>query len=363
MKKNFLLRFKRKIKIEEFLLLLIFVFVSWVAIFLGAYTVGQYNLQRSSYAFYSPDALAFRASGVEDLLNKLKAYMLDFQQTEPKKSLTLLRKETNLVYLAYTKGETTTVPTFTGRYLTYPDFFDGQNYAVVGADFTASTDVSVKTQKGITTLSYRNVDYKVIGRMQQPYTSIANSSACLSLFSDVKYSPIYPFIVDSLDKKTIEKAYADIEALVTQAGGKFSPVELPPSSTSITQFFRVELLNFIVILFAVFAVVLSTVPITLYWAKRRKKDVAVKRFLGFGGGLITFNVYCRFLIIFNIAFFAGYGSSWILYWMQIIEPPSLLSSEVMTAYLFALAFNLVTATVPLVKLMQIEPGDALRRDG
>lgn len=348
----------RKIRIEEIMLLLIFMFISVVALYLGVYSVSMYNMKKASYGLYTPNAMAFK---VRDLDNA-PDIILEYIKTVD--NVAFMQKGFNELMLAYTDGGYSIPPVIDGRFITQEDISSEAKVAVLGVDFGVNNSgkIQVYRKDGLPVLSYGGVEYEIIGTVAFGYPSPVNTSFYRS-FTPQSISTGGAYIIDSPDKKIIKNTYSVIKTMVEQNGGKFVEIDLPQSQVNITQFFQVDLLNLVMMAFAIFTTILATVPITLYWSNRRHKDMAVKRFLGFSTGRIVWQIYRRFLILLLLGFLLGYGSFWILVPLKIMIPPSLFSLQTGVAFLLALLFNVLTALVPVVESMRIDPGDVLRRDG
>ena len=108
--------------------------------------------------------------------------------------------------------------------------------------------------------------------------------------------------------------------------------------------------------------VLSTVPLTLFWAQRRRKRVAVQRMLGFSTSFTLWRMFLRLMILFHLGFLLSYGVYAVIAEIGYLNLKSFFSAEMAVAYLGALIFNILIAIVPFVQTMRVEPGDALRRE-
>ena len=348
----------RKVRVEELLLLLIFIFVSIVAFYLGIYAVKMMNLQKASTALYSPNALAFRVKNLEG------THQLLMDSVKGIEDIALIQKGRNELLMMFSGAGYTIPPIIKGRFLDENDFSARTHVAVLGNEFSATNVVQIIARDGKKYASYYGMEYEIIGTVGFGYSSPVNTTLYRNFTpADTDTSHMGSYILDAPTAKAVKAVYAQLKTVIEQKGGKFVEMELPQSKVNISQFFQVELLNLVMIAFAIFTVVLATVPITLYWASRRRKDMAVKRFLGFSSMLIIRQIFMRFMGLAIVGFLIGYGCFWILVPLKIMIPPSLFSPQTGLAFLMTLLFNIATALVPVVQSLKIDPGDVLRRDG
>ena len=364
----------RKIKTEEVLLVLIFAFVSVAAVFGGRYAVERLALTASETAFYSKDAQAFSAliratEGGNDT-------HVDFQTlinfANQKGNVTVFA---GAVSASLTTGVYSSDPDYqnavkTGRGFTHADFAFGnnvalfinrgkslmKNYAVIEEGGKEYVDCLSQTfdLAPENALLIGELDRDNFGGSAELVVYNLNSISALNVKAVV-------FVLDGGSAKRTQELFAELRERLEAQGFTVTLFELPPAGLDITRFFKMDILNILVIAFAVLAAVVATAPITMLWAKKRFSDVAVRRLLGFNGGIIFRQLILRFLIMFHLGFLGAYGVMYILKLTVGFELPGLFSVEVLIAYAAALVFNLLTALVPVIKCMRIEPGDALRR--
>jgi len=175
-------------------------------------------------------------------------------------------------------------------------------------------------------------------------------------------SNTFPIIVDFSDASRSEHLKQVFTVFLESKGAKVVELEVPESAFTVTGFFNMDLLNLIMLIFACFCVVLSTVPLTLLWAQRRKKRVAVQRMLGFSTSFTLWQMFGRLMILFHLGFLLSYGVYFIIAKFGYLNLKSFFSTEMLVAYSGALVFNILIAIVPFVQTMRVEPGDALRRE-
>ncbi len=364
----------RKIKTEEVLLVLIFAFVSVAAVFGGRYAAERLALTASETAFYSKDAQAFSAliraaEGGNDTHVGFKT-LIDF--ADEKGNVTVFA---GAVSASLTAGVYSSDPDYqnkvkTGRGFTHDDFVFQNDVALfVNRDKSLMKSFAVVEENGKQYVDSLNpvfdmapenalligeLDRDNFGGSAELVVYNLNSGSAANVITTV-------FVLDGGSAKRTQTLFSELKGMLEARGFAVTPFELPPAGLDITRFFKMDILNIMVIAFAVISAVVATAPITMLWAKKRFSDIAVRRLLGFGGGLIFRQLLLRFLIMFHLGFLGAYGVMYVLKLTAGFELPSLFSGAVLLAYAAALAFNLLTALVPVIKCMCIEPGDALRR--
>jgi len=363
----------RKIKTEEVLLVLIFAFVSVAAVFGGRYAAERLALTASETAFYSKDAQAFYAliqSADGNDTHVDFQTLIDF--ANQKGNVTVFA---GAVSASFSTGVYSSDPDYqnavkTGRGFTHDDFACGnnvalfinrgkslmKNYAVIeegGKEYVDSLN-PVFDLAPENALLVGELDRDNFGGSAELVVYNLNSASAVNVITPV-------FVLDGGPAKRTQELFAELRELLETQGFTVTPFELPPAGLDITRFFKMDILNILVIAFAVLSAVVATAPITMLWAKKRFSDIAVRRLLGFGGDRIFWQLILRFLMMFNLGFLGAYGVMYIFKLTAGFELPGLFSGAVLIAYAAALAFNLLTALVPVIKCMRIEPGDALRR--
>jgi len=205
--------------------------------------------------------------------------------------------------------------------------------------------------------------WEAIGAVGYPVVSDINMIRMFNMDTFGAYvSQLNPFIVDFVGEGRKEELKSKLTAILTASGATVVELEVPESVFTVSGFFNMELLNLIMLIFACFCVVLSTVPLTLFWAERRKKRVAVQRMLGFSSSFTLRMMFLRLMILFHLGFLISYGVYVIIAKVGYLNLKSFFSPEMLVAYLGALVFNTLIAIVPFVQTMRVEPGDALRRE-
>ena len=363
----------RKIKTEEVLLVLIFAFVSVAAVFGGRYAVERLALTASETAFYSKDAQAFSAllqmPGGNDVHVDFQT-LIDFADEEGDVTIFAGAVSASLTTGVYSSNPDYQNKVKTGRGFTHEDFAFNNNVALfINRDKSLMKNFAVVEEGGKQYLDSLNpvfdlapenalligeLDRDNFGGSAELVVYNLNSISALNVKAVV-------FVLDGGSAKRTQELFAELSVLLEAQGFVVTPFELPPAGLDITRFFKMDILNILVIAFAVLSAVVATAPITMLWAKKRFSDVAVRRLLGFGGGRIFWQLILRFLMMFNLGFLGAYGVMYILKLTAGFELPRLFTKEVLLAYAAALVFNLLTALVPVIKCMRIEPGDALRR--
>ena len=154
----------------------------------------------------------------------------------------------------------------------------------------------------------------------------------------------------------------ELKQLLEDTGAAVTISEIPKSEMSVSEFFNLNFLNIIMLVFGAFTIVLATVPLTLMWSQKRRKSVAVQRMLGFSSTFTLWLMFGRLVVLFHFGFLLSYGVYAIITKIGYLNLKPFFSAEMAVAYLGALVFNILIAIVPFAQTMRVEPGDALRRE-
>ncbi len=362
---------RRKIKIrpDEAILILLFMLIGIGTIFFGSYMVKQYQFNRASRGFYSENAFGIYAKSPSDepidISEAFRRLILSHEDVTVNRYFNISNVKLTTVF----HGNSFTPDIIKGRYFTEEDFFCGKKLCVIGKNFstqTSSDGGDLIIENGREYYVYEGVKYEVIGTIGFDLQSaIINRSVIFNgdaQKTEMTQSGGSAFIVDAPTKRQAEQLKIDMVEMIENCGGEAVLVEIPTPSMSVSDFFNMDLLNLIMVIFGAFAVVLATVPLTLIWAQRRKKAVAVKRLLGYGGGLIAIQMFLRLFALFNIGFLMSFIAYNVIARIWYLGMRSFFSPEMAVAYSGALVFNILIAIVPFVQTMRVEPGDALRRE-
>ncbi len=364
-------RARLRIRPEEALLVFLFLMIGIGTIFFGDYAVRQYRFSEASRGYYSENAFGLYAH-TDQKGQTLDCFEIVCRVVSENDGVSVSR------YLGGTSSVTRLGTVFSqcpyepriieGRYFTAADFYSGRRLCVLGKDFKpaiSAENEQLVTEDGVTYFITSGVRYEVIGTMGYDLNSAANYSAILNLDAlsvTLSYTGSRAFVIDAADQKTADRVQTQLCEWFAAHGATAAVVEIPKDSMSVSEFFNMDLLNLIMLLFGAFAVVLSTVPLTLMWAQRRKKRAAVQRLLGFSGSFVLGQMLGRLLVLFHIGFLLSFGVYNLIARLWYLGVKSFFSPEMGIAYLGALVFNLLIAVVPFVQTMRVDPGDALRRE-
>lgn len=361
---------RKKFKVEELLLIIIFVLISVGAIYFGQYTVKRLEYAQRSKGYYTENAQGFRLYLKDRSQDpfEVNPYLTSIIARHPGCGLyayTTQPGRTKIVVTAYS----TTMPVDLqlpagGRFMTAEESVGSTPVCVMGADkykmeqsggqfYSKSEGVEYFTQ-----LTPPKIPHTIIGTCgREGSNSVLSQVVFLNLGSYplTCYSYIN-YIADGPDAESVAAMLSDVEKVFTEINFDFRTTTLPSGEFTVADFFAMDRLNLIMRVFAVFCVVMSTVPLTLYWSMRRKKPTAVRRLLGRSVSSQAFRMLGRLLLLFHIGFAVGCAGAAIFLGMK------LFSLQLLLAYAAGLVVNMAIAAVPLVQTMRVEPGDALRRE-
>lgn len=357
----------RKIKVPEIMLVLIFAAVSVLGVFCGNYMVQQARTRATATVFYADYAQAFTINGLEIATTIQASVLVDFADEQGGITFFAGNLSNEGEAAIYSSNPDFHVNPKSGRSLTYQDF---AGRADVGMNFGIDHSrmkffESVEDGKRFVTFFDRrkNQEFKVelVGEFggifaNDMYRLVRNMAALEGQIG------VNRFVLDAGSRSRTEEMTKLFEKRLEQDGLKMVTYEQPPVGVDLSRFFRMDILNLIVIGFCAVALVVCTMPVTLLWAQKQFVTIAVKRLLGFSTVHIFVMTLLRFMVLFHIGFLGAYGVMWVLRLTgatTVIN--SLVSAEVLAAYGLALVESLFCALLPIIKCMKIEPGDALRR--
>ena len=363
------MRRRIKIRSDEAILILLFMLIGIGTIFFGTYMIRQYQFNRASRGYYSENAFGIYAKSPTDepidISEAFREFILSREDVTVNRYFDIMNVKLTTVF----HGSTFLPDIVEGRYFTEADFFCGKRLCVVGKNCsqgTSSAGGNLITENGKEYFVFEGVQYEVIGTIGFALQSaIINRSVILNGDSqkiEMTKNGGSAFIIDAPTKRQSDHLKNEMSMFIENNGGEAVLVEIPTPSMSVSDFFNMNLLNLIMMIFGAFAVVLATVPLTLIWAQRRKKAVAVKRLLGYGGGFIAAQMFLRLFALFNIGFLLSFIIYNVIARIWYLGMKSFFSPEMAVAYLGALVFNILIAIVPFAQTMRVEPGDALRRE-
>jgi len=348
-----------RIRATEVILVIVFAAIGVGAIFFASYTVERYELQKADAGLFSPNVIVFGMRNLDEETD-ITADLLALMKKEG--NVAVYQPFVNNIYSVAFDGEVPVIPRITyGRYFEGGDFKNDTAVCVVGRNYY----VNVRRINGID--YFPGIDgssqYQAIGAIGYNFVSNLNTIMLFDMDGfGAKASNIFPIIVDFSDVSRSEHLRQVFTAFLESKGADVVELEVPESAFTVTGFFNMDLLNLIMLIFACFCVILSTVPLTLLWAQKRKKRVAVQRMLGFSASFTLWRMFGRLMILFHLGFLISYGVYYIIAQFGYLNLKSFFSMEMLVAYLGALVFNILIAIVPFVQTMRVEPGDALRRE-
>ncbi len=351
-------RKRLRVRATEVILVIVFAAIGVGAIFFGSYTIERYELQKADAGLFSSNVIVFGMRNLEEETD-FTADLLALMKKEG--DVAVYQPFINNIYSAAFDGEVPVTPRITyGRYFEAGDFGNDKNVCVIGRNYY----VNVRRINGVD--YFTGVDgkqYQAIGAIGYNFVSNLNTIMLFDMDGfGAKASNIFPIIVDFNDTSRSEHIRQVFTAFLESKGAEVIELDVPESAFTVMGFFNMGLLNLIMLMFACFCVILSTVPLTLLWAERRRKRVAVQRMLGFSTSFTLWRMFLRLMILFHLGFLLSYGVYVIIAKAGYLNLKSFFSPEMLLAYLGALVFNILIAIVPFVQTMRVEPGDALRRE-
>jgi len=356
---------EKRIRSQEILLVVMFMLIGVGCIFFGDYVVQSYEFEQASRGYYSKNAFGMqaRSSAKTDLdaTALLKGYIEEHDEVVIYRYTKASLKSVGLIFSGYSYLP----PMLDGRFFEPSDFFGKKALCVIGKEFTPNSAETIVKENGKEYLVSGGIRYEVIGTMGYEVESPANRSSIVNLDAQAIMLPYYysdSFVVDAANQKSAQACRKELKQLLEDAGAVVTISEIPKSEMSVSEFFNMNFLNVIMLVFGAFTIVLATVPLTLMWSQKRRKAVAVQRMLGFSSSFTLRMMFLRLIILFHLGFLISYGVYVIIAKVGYLNLKSFFSPEMLVAYLGALVFNTLIAIVPFVQTMRVEPGDALRRE-
>ncbi|HNX15593.1 MAG TPA: hypothetical protein PK854_08745 [Oscillospiraceae bacterium] len=355
----------KKIRFDEVILVLIYMVVGFSGLFFGVYTAHRAQLAATATAFYGADARALMVSykiSPDEIDSKL---FIEFARSCG--DITIfngsIKSQGNVWHGIYSSKPDFIMSVTSGRRFTATDFANLSTVAVVIGSNQMSMD-SFKNdpnfEKKEGQLYFKG--YQVIGELIVNTKNIS-SSGVIRIMSEGYTCQTGIFVLDAGDALNTNKRFDELMDYLKDHELSVEECELPQTTESISKFFGVKTLNLLMIGFCIFAVIISTVPITAMWAQRRFREIAVRRLIGANVFGIFLGIGLRLFLLYNLGFFAAYGIEKALETASSrIQLPGLLSESMLIAYFSALGVSILTALIPMIRCMAIEPGDALRKD-
>ena len=354
----------KKVRFDEVILVLIYMVVGFSGLFFGVYTANRVQLAATATALYGADARAVMVSYEQTAAEIDAGLFVDFARSCGDVTIFngSIKSQGNVWHGIYSSKPDFTMPVTSGRGFTVADFVNLSTVAVV----IGSNQMSMDRFKNDPTFEAKDGQlffkgYQVIGELIVSTKNIS-SNGVIRIMSEGYTCLTGIFVLDAGDAATTDNRFSELMSYLTDHGLSVEESELPQTTESISKFFGVKTLNLLMIGFCIFAVVISTVPITAMWAQRRFREIAVRRLIGANVFDIFLRIGLRFFLLYNLGFFAAYGIGKALETASSrIQLPGLLSESMLIAYFSALVVSVLTALVPMIRCMTIEPGDALRK--
>lgn len=347
-------------------MVLIYMVVGFSGLFFGVYTAHRAQLSATATSFYGADARALMVSYQETSAEIETDLFVEFARACGDVTIFngSIKSQGNIWHGIYSSKPDFTMPITSGRGFTAADFMNRSTFAVVIGSNQGQVDL--KKQNGF---GFEKKDgqfyfqgYQVIGELIVSTKNIA-SAGVIRIMGEGYVCQTGIFVLDAGDAAHTDRRFGELADYLKAHGLSVEECELPKTSESISKFFGVKTLNLLMIGFCVIAVVISTVPITAIWAQRRFREIAVRRLIGANVFDIFFRIGLRLFLMYNLGFFAAYGVGKAFETASSrIRLPGLLSESMLIAYFSALAVSILTALVPMIRCIAIEPGDALRKD-
>lgn len=361
----------RKLHIPELMLAVIFAVTGLAGIFWGVYTQERAAAAKKNTCFYHDYACAFfvESTGTDFTRTIPVDALMDWADRQGNVTL-LVGGFDGMTLGVYSSDPAFSLPADTGRGLSFADFQSGTAVAMIGNPTDDSdgflrvvASQSVKTLPVALNSRFENVPRAEIVGTISPIGNDWQSYSIVNLACMTGFLESNCFVLDAGSAGRSETLVREAIGLLQDRGYTVCRYELPSQGLDLTRFFRLKSFNLIVLLFTVLCAVMATVPITLLWIRKRFRDLAVKRLLGFGTAVVVWEILLRFLLLFHIGFVLSYALVGLLSLTGALPfaVPLPWSREILIAYCLSLGFNLLTAAVPIVQSLHIEPGDALRR--
>lgn len=279
-----------KIKFDEKILILIFLIISILIIFIISYLIESYNMQYISQGFYSSNTIFFKT----DSNNKLN---IDTIKKDLKNGILFKELDLNYDIRAIIFSKKTNMPSMKeGRYFKEEDFENDNKLAVIGVDFNQDFIIQEDNKRFV---MYQNEKYEIIGIMGYKEVSKIDRACFITLNDELLQSP-GTFAIDSNNYKNVSNFYEKIQPFFEDC------VQINKETNSVNRFFKVEGFNIFMFIILIMLFLLTTVSVSLYWVRKRKREIAVLRLLGYSDKRITKTILFRYLNLTHISVFIGF---------------------------------------------------------
>ena len=304
--------------------------------------------------FFTKDSVNLRVDTEEEVKNGLDLLNLDEDY--------LIMKEdvgTANGYGVYFSGDIQKQPNvIKGRYFEKEDFNNGKKVAVIGKGM----EQNIATIDGIDYYCIENDNYEVIGVIGDEYRdSPYKYNVYIILDSLITKDSYYlngNYIIDAGNKT--ENVYEKLKEKCTNDNIQITKRDKEKIESTSKSYLDEYLKNKVIFaLEIVGSFILSTICVTEYWIKKRKKEIGIKRAFG-ETKLRTFvSIITELLILCLISFGIGY----ILYLLVTFVREGYVhfyAKAMMLSFIVTIISALITAIAPIISVNKMEPSEVMR---
>lgn len=329
-----------KVNFDEKILILIFIIISILLISISSYLSETYKIQCMSQGYYSSNTIYFRNESNNNL---------NIEQIKSIINNSIFFKELDLNYdirgIIYS-GKILMPEIKEGRFFEEADFNSGKKLAVIGSEFNNNIQ-KIENEEYVI---FNNDKYKIIGIMGYKQKSTLDRACFLTLDNSLLNTP-GTFAIDGENNNNVISAYNKISKYLD------SNIQIDREINSLNKFFNLEKYNISMFCTLIISFLLTTISISLYWIKRRNREIAVLRLVGYNDIRISLSIFTRYFKLVHIALLFGFiiGIIGIL-----ILGYNLSVSILVVSYLLVLLCCILVVTIPILKALKINVDSQLR---
>lgn len=195
----------------------------------------------------------------------------------------------NLTYI-YIKGEYESFPIVEGRYFNEEDFFNNNNYIVIGQNL--KNKVVQRNNKEI--YSINGIDFEVIGILGFDQETKLDDAIIVNMDSQLAISNNYNFIIDSRMNDIKNDNMGIFNFLLNQRVFNAKTLDVDPISTNRLLGYNRNTLFIHILIYICFLI--AMLNILNFWIIGKQKKIAVMKLVGIRENKLKFSLFKSFCI-------------------------------------------------------------------
>jgi len=313
--------------LEESILFFTFFILSIISLCFFNYLKETYELEKLSQRYYSSNTIYFSIKPDDSKLQLKKIY----DQLEN----SILFKEISInddIRGVLFKGNIDPPPMLQGRFFHENDFFNHQNVAVIGRDYTRFLEQNGDEYS----ITISDQVFKVIGIIGIEKGSNLDQMILVNLDS-VNEIRSAVYALDGKNKLQIKKTYNTLRHYFNS--NNINLYIILREKTGIKRLLQYEKNNIFIYFFIFISFLLSSISVILSWFEKIKVQIDVQRLIGYRNKIIIYEIVKRHLILVNLSYFIA------LFVILILSTNSIIPTYFSLLNIYAYLIIIITSTI------------------